>query len=280
LRAVVEDKLALCWSPQQIAGWLPLVFPEDPVMRVSHETIYLSLFVQSRGVLRRELQRCLRTGRAMRYPRGKCLPQGRGQLRGVVLISERPAEAEDRAVPGHWEGDLLLGRRPSAVVSLVERASRYLTLVALPDGYKADQVRPALAAAVTRLPEQLRRSLTWDQARRWPSTPSSWSTPAWRSMSVTRAALGSVAATRTPTACSAGTGPRTPTCGRSPRIGWTRSPPNSTAALDKPWASRHHHRHSRRRCPDPLRPPPFVRGPMSRPKFPHTKAFAWYLDVG
>jgi IS30 family transposase len=165
LRAVVEAKLALRWSPQQIAGWLPLAYPQDPVMRVSHETIYLSLFVQSRGALRRELQRCLRTGRAMRYPRGKRLPQGRGQLRDVVLISERPAEAEDRAVPGHWEGDLLLGKRPSAVVTLVERASRYLTLVSLPDGYKAEQVRPALAAAVARLPEQLRRSLTWDQGK-------------------------------------------------------------------------------------------------------------------
>jgi IS30 family transposase len=165
LRAVVEAKLALRWSPQQIAGWLPLAYPQDPVMRVSHETIYLSLFVQSRGALRRELQHCLRTGRAMRYPRGKRLPQGRGQLRDVVLISERPAEAEDRAVPGHWEGDLLLGKRPSAVATLVERASRYLTLVALPDGYKAEQVRPALAAAVARLPEQLRRSLTWDQGK-------------------------------------------------------------------------------------------------------------------
>jgi IS30 family transposase len=165
LRAVVEAKLALRWSPQQIAGWLPLAYPQDPVMRVSHETIYLSLFVQSRGALRRELQRCRRTGRAMRYPRARRLPQGRGQLRDVVLISERPAEAEDRAVPGHWEGDLLLGRRPSAVATLVERASRYLTLVALPDGYKAEQVRPALAAAVARLPEQLRRSLTWDQGK-------------------------------------------------------------------------------------------------------------------
>jgi transposase, IS30 family len=165
LRAVVETKLALRWSPQQIAGWLPLAYPQDPVMRVSHETIYLSLFVQSRGALRRELQRCLRTGWAMRYPQGKRLPQGRGQLRDVVLISDRPAEAEDRAVPGHWEGDLLLGKRPSAVATLVERASRYLTLVALPDGYKAEQVRPALAAAVARLPEQLRRSLTWDQGK-------------------------------------------------------------------------------------------------------------------
>jgi IS30 family transposase len=142
LRAVVEAKLARRWSPQQLAGWLPLADPSDPVMRVSHETIYLSLFVQSRGALRRELQRCLRTGRAMRYPRAKRLPQGRGQLRDVVLISERPAEAEDRAVPGHWEGDLLLGKRPSAVVTLVERASRYLMLVPLPQGYKLSRSAP------------------------------------------------------------------------------------------------------------------------------------------
>jgi IS30 family transposase len=165
LRAVVEEKLALRWSPQQIAGWLPLAHPEDPVMRVSHETIYLSLFVQSRGALRKELQRCLRTGRTMRFPRGKRLPQGRGVLTDMVPISERPAEAEDRAVPGHWEGDLIMGKQPSAVATLVERTSRYVTLVALPEGYKAEQVRPALAAAVTTLPEQLRRSLTWDQGR-------------------------------------------------------------------------------------------------------------------
>jgi DNA-binding CsgD family transcriptional regulator len=118
LRAVVEAKLALRWSPQQIAGWLPLAYPQDPVMRVSHETIYLSLFVQSRGALRRELQRCLRTGRAMRYPRAKRLPQGRGQLRDTLHISQRPAEAADRAVPDHWEGDLVFGRRPSAVGTL------------------------------------------------------------------------------------------------------------------------------------------------------------------
>jgi IS30 family transposase len=97
-------------------------------MRVSHETIYLSLFVQSRGALRRELQRCLRSGRAMRYPRGKRLPQGRGQLRDTLHISQRPAEAADRAVPGHWEGDLVFGKRPSAVGTLVERHSRYVLL--------------------------------------------------------------------------------------------------------------------------------------------------------
>jgi transposase, IS30 family len=223
---VVEAKLALRWSPQQIAGWLPLAYPQDPVMRVSHETIYLSLFVQSRGALRRELQRCLRTGRAMRYPRGKRLPQGRGQLRDVVLISERPAEVEDRAVPGHWEGDLLLGKRPSAVATLVERASRYLTLVALPDGYKAEQVRPALAAAVARLPEQLRRSLTWDQGKEMAEHTSSRSIPASRCISVTRAALGSAAPTRTPMGCSANTCPRAATWASLTRPTWMQSPPS------------------------------------------------------
>ena len=165
LRAVVEAKLAVRWSPQQIAGWLPLAYPQDPVMRVSHETIYLSLFIQSRGALRRELQRCLRTGRAMRYPRGKRLPQGRGQLRDTVHISQRPPEVADRAVPGHWEGDLVFGRRPSAVGTLVERRSRYVLLFPLPDGDTAQQVRPALTTAILGLPQQLRRSLTWDQGR-------------------------------------------------------------------------------------------------------------------
>jgi IS30 family transposase len=165
LRAVVEAKLAVRWSPQQIAGWLPLAYPQDPVMRVSHETIYLSLFIQSRGALRRELQRCLRTGRAMRYPRAKRLPQGRGQLRDTVHISQRPAEVADRAVPGHWEGDLVFGRRPSAVGTLVERRSRYVLLFPLPDGVTAHQVRPALTTTILGLPQQLRRSLTWDQGR-------------------------------------------------------------------------------------------------------------------
>ena len=165
LRAVVEAKLAVRWSPQQIVGWLPLAYPHDPVMRVSHETIYLSLFVQSRGALRRELQRCLRTGRAMRYPRGKRLPQGRGQLRDTLPISQRPPEVADRAVPGHWEGDLVLGKRPSAVGTLVERHSRYVVLFPLPEGFTAQRMRPALTAAVLQLPQQLRRSLTWDHAK-------------------------------------------------------------------------------------------------------------------
>jgi transposase, IS30 family len=171
LRALVEAKLALRWSPEQIAGWLPLAYPGDAVMRVSHETIYLSLFVQSRGALRRELQRCLRTGRAMRYPRAKWLPQGRGQLRDTLHISQRPPEAADRAVPGHWEGDLVLGKRPSAVGILVERHSRYVMLFPLPDGFTAERMRPALTSVVLRLPQQLRRSLTWDHGKEMAEHP-------------------------------------------------------------------------------------------------------------
>ena len=165
LRAEVERRLDQGWSPQQIAARLGVDFADDPTMRVSHETIYLTLFVQARGGLRRELTRALRTGRAMRYPRGKRLPQGRGQLVDTVPISERPPEVEDRAVPGHWEGDLVFGTRPSAVATLVERRTRFVQVLALPQGYKAEQVRDALSAAVQRLPCQLRKSLTWDHGK-------------------------------------------------------------------------------------------------------------------
>jgi IS30 family transposase len=165
LKQAVAGKLELKWSPEQISNWLPLAYPDEPEMRVSHETIYLTLFVQSRGALNRELQRCLRSGRAMRYPEAKRLSQQRGTLKDMVLISERPAEVEDRAVPGHWEGDLVFGVRPSAVGTLVERHSRFLMLFALLDGYKAEQVRPALTRSIAGLPEHLRRTLTWDRGR-------------------------------------------------------------------------------------------------------------------
>jgi IS30 family transposase len=165
LRAVVESKLELRWSPEQISGWLVLAYPEDPEMRVAHETIYLSLYVQTRGALRRELARYLRTGRMTRRPQGVLPNVGRGQIRGAVHISERPAEAEDRAVPGHWEGDLLFGRGMSAVATLVERSSRFVMLVSLPDGHTAPVVAAALADKMTELPATLRRSLTWDQGK-------------------------------------------------------------------------------------------------------------------
>jgi IS30 family transposase len=164
LRAIVEDKLCRRWSPQQIAGWLKLTYPQDPEMQVSHESIYRTLFVQSRGALRRELTAHLRTGRVIRRPRGVRLPDGRGGRPGILNISERPAEADDRAVPGHWEGDLVFGKNMSPVATLVERSTRFLILVALPGGnHTADAVADALASAVSTLPAQLARSLTWDQ---------------------------------------------------------------------------------------------------------------------
>jgi IS30 family transposase len=165
LRTVVEAKLAEYWSPQQISGWLAEEFPDDPEMRVSHETIYLSLYVQSRGALRKELTRYLRQGHGSRRPHGRHTSNGQGQLSGTLNISERPAEANDRAVPGHWEGDLLMGKGMRAIATLVERKSRFVMLVALPNGHTADVVADALAAKIVELPEQLRRSLTWDQGK-------------------------------------------------------------------------------------------------------------------
>jgi IS30 family transposase len=163
LRAIVEEKLARRWSPQQIDGWLKLTYPKRPEMQVSYESIYRTLYVQSRGALRRELTRYLRTGRVIRRPQGVRLPDGRGGRPNTLHISERPAEADDRAVPGHWEGDLVFGKAMSPVATLVERSTRFLMLVALPGGnHKADAVADALAAAITTLPKQLAKSLTWD----------------------------------------------------------------------------------------------------------------------
>ncbi len=164
LQAVVEEKLELWWSPRQISRWLVEAYPGDEEMRVSHETIYQSLFIQGKGALRKELWRCLRTGRATRRPQGRPAST-KGQIRDMVMISERPAEVEDRAVPGHWEGDLLMGKRQTAIGTLVERWSRYVMLFALPDGNTAEAVRVALAATVQRLPEHLWESLTWDQGK-------------------------------------------------------------------------------------------------------------------
>ena len=166
LRELVIERLEQDHSPQQIAGWLRIEYPDNELMQVSHETIYRALFVQSRGVLRRELTQHLRSGRQKRYARTHSnRGQGPGRLAGMVMISERPAEVIDRAVPGHWEGDLLLGTRDTAIATLVERQTRYCQLVALPDGTNAEPVCEALGASITTLPEQLRRSLTWDQGK-------------------------------------------------------------------------------------------------------------------
>jgi IS30 family transposase len=164
LRRTVERKLEAKWSPQQISAWLALEYPDRPKMQVSHETIYQSLFVQSRGALRKELHSCLRTGRAMRrakaYTKGGV---GQGKIRNMVMISERPPEVADRAVPGHWEGDLIFGRRMTSIGTLVERHSRYVILLKLPNGHTAQEVRKAMTKRILTLPAQLRRSITWDQ---------------------------------------------------------------------------------------------------------------------
>jgi IS30 family transposase len=163
LRAMVEALLEAWWSPRQISEWLARVYPDDPEMWVAHETIYQSLFVQGRGALRRELTACLRSGRALRRPNRQAGGWGRGKIRDMVMISERPAEVEDRAVPGHWEGDLLMGKGLTAIGTLVERKSRYVMLFALPNGHTAESVRTAMADKIIDLPVELRRSLTWDQ---------------------------------------------------------------------------------------------------------------------
>jgi IS30 family transposase len=170
----------MAWSPQQIARRLRLDFPGDEAMRISHEAVYQALYVQGRGALRRELTACLRTGRALRVPRARTRGRGKPFVTPEILISQRPAEAEDRAVPGHWEGDLILGLRSSAIGTLVERTTRFTILLHLPPmeghgaaprekngpalaGHGAEAVRDAITRTITSLPEQLRRSLTWDQ---------------------------------------------------------------------------------------------------------------------
>jgi IS30 family transposase len=163
LRAIVEDKLADDWSPEQVSRWLRRAFPDEPELQVSHETIYLSLFVQARGALKHELTAHLRSKRLMR--RGKTVTDrrhGKGQIVGAVTISERPAEVEDRAVPGHWEGDMLLGAGFTQIATLVERHSRFTMLIALPNR-TTEQVVAAIAHHVQQLPTQLRGSLTWDR---------------------------------------------------------------------------------------------------------------------
>jgi IS30 family transposase len=175
-----DRRWGVAWSPEQISHRLEIDFPDDGSMRISHETIYQSLYVQGRGALRRELSACLRTGRALREPRARTGRSGRTFVTEEVKISQRPAEAADRAVPGHWEGDLIIGLEKSAIGTLVERKSRYTMLLHLPRmegfgatqyvkngpplaGHGAQAVRDAITAQIGTLPEQLRRSLTWDQ---------------------------------------------------------------------------------------------------------------------
>jgi IS30 family transposase len=174
-----DRRWAASWSPEQIANRLKVDFPDDASMRISHEAIYQALYVQGRGALRRELVACLRTGRALRVPRARTRGRGKQFVTADIMISNRPAEAADRAVPGHWEGDLIVGLGSSAIGTLVERTTRFTMLLSLPRmddhghprikngpalaGHGAEAVRDAIAASIITLPTQLRRSLTWDQ---------------------------------------------------------------------------------------------------------------------
>lgn len=162
----VQARLLDEHSPEQIAKRLPLDFPDDAEMRVSPETIYRSIYLQGKGSLRRELHTCLRTGRALRQPQRRP-DERRGRIRDMVNISERPAEAADRAIPGHWEGDLILGSTVSgsAIGTVVERTSRFVMLLHLPDGHTAEAVQDAIVAKMAQLPAILRRTLTWDQGK-------------------------------------------------------------------------------------------------------------------
>ena len=175
-----DRRWAKAWSPEQISNRIRIDFPDDETMRISHEAIYQALYVQGRGALKRELVACLRTGRALRVPRSRTRQRGKKFVTPEIMISKRPAEVDDRAVPGHWEGDLILGLDSSAIGTLVERTTRFTMLLHLPRmdghgsqprvkngpplaGHGAQAVRDAIAAAIITLPEQLRRSLTWDQ---------------------------------------------------------------------------------------------------------------------
>src|SRR5216683_1036890 len=229
-----DRRWAIAWSPEQIANRLRVDFPDDDCMRISHEAIYQALYVQGRGALRRELTACLRTGRALRVPRARARGRGKGFVSPEIMISQRPAVAADRAVPGHWEGDLIVGLNSSAIGTLVERTTRFTMLLHLPPmeghggprakngpalaGHGAEAVRDAIAASITTLPGQLRRSLTCA------------STPAWRSTSATRTVPGSGAATRTPTDCCASTSRREPTSPGTAPMTSPRLPRHSTAA--------------------------------------------------
>jgi IS30 family transposase len=177
-----DRRWANSWSPEQISRRLRVDFPDDGSMRISHEAIYQALYVQGRGALKRELVACLRTGRALRVPRARSRQRRDGFITPEVMISARPAEVGDRAVPGHWEGDLIIGLNRSAIGTLVERTTRFTMLLYLPrmegygtqppvkngpalSGYGAGAVRDAIASTIATLPTELRRSLTWDRGK-------------------------------------------------------------------------------------------------------------------
>ncbi len=230
LRQAVQDGLDRRWSPEQIVRRLRQDFPDRPGMHVTHETIYQALYVQGRGELRRELTRALRTGRAVRRPHRQ---PGQRQSRfttPMVMISDRPAEAADRAVPGHWEGDLIIGKdNASAIGTLVERATRYVLLVHLGRNRTAEAVRDALLATVATLPTHLKRSLTWDQGAEMALHHQFSTATGMPGTSATPTHPGNADPTRTPTACYASTSRKAPTSPSTPPNTSPPSPSNSTA---------------------------------------------------
>jgi IS30 family transposase len=203
LRDIVAGKLILDWSPEQISGWLKTRYPNNESMQVSHETIYRSLFIQARGALKKELMNHLRSKRRMRRSRHSSEHgHSRGQIVDAISIRERPAEAEDRAIPGHWEGDLLAGGKNSYIATLVERHSRFLMLIKVPSK-ETEAVVAALSQRVRKLPARLRRSRPGIADWRWPSTRRLRLLPMCRSTSAIHKVPGSVARTKTPI-CSCG----------------------------------------------------------------------------
>jgi IS30 family transposase len=248
-----DRRWATSWSPAQIAHRLRIDFPDDESMRISHEAIYQALYVQGRGALKRELVACLRTGRALRVPRARTRQRRDGFITPDVMISARPAEAGDRAVPGHWEGDLIIGLNRSAIGTLVERTTRYTMLLHLPRmqgygtelrvkngpalaGYGAGAVRDAIAATITTLPGHLHRSLTWDRGKEMAEharfsittgVPVYFCDPhsPWQRGSNEN----------TYWCCSASTSPRAPTCRATAPTNSRPSPPHSTAGPARAW---------------------------------------------
>jgi IS30 family transposase len=209
LARVVANKLRLEWSPEQIAGWLKRTYPDDENYQVSHETIYRSLFIQARGALKKELQQHLRRKRVMRSSRHKNLKgKGLGQITDMVSISERPATVEDRAVPGHWEGDLIFGTQGSQIATLVERHTRYVMLAKV-NSKDSETVINALIKQAHKLPAELYK-LPGTAVKKWPITRGSHWQPTSRYISVIHKTLGNVVPTRTPMVCSDSTSPREP----------------------------------------------------------------------
>ncbi len=232
LRRLVRDKLELDWSPEQIANWLRRQ-TDDALGRISHETIYRTVYVASRAELGRHSSRHLRSGRSVRRVRKAKQARGRGVLRNMTSIRDRPAAVSDRIELGHWEGDLVMGRRPSAVATLVERVTRYVRIVPLPDGYKADAVRLAIADDLRQLPVHLRKTLTWDSGREMAAHQELAEELGLDVSSVIRTHPGSAARTKTRTDSFGDTSPKAQISPASPSASSTTSPAASTTGRDE-----------------------------------------------